>query len=45
VTGVHAHRSHRFTINANYTMVALGKLRKYLKKKRPEIVEGDWFFH
>jgi hypothetical protein len=25
-------------------MVALGKLMKYLKKKRPEIVEGDWFF-
>ncbi len=45
VTGVHAHHSCGFTVNANYTMVALSKPGKYLKKKRPEKVEGDWFFH
>ncbi len=31
------------TIYANYTVVALDKFRKYLLKKRPEMVEGDCF--
>ena len=33
------------TINANYILVALGKLMIHLRKKRPEMTTGQWFFH
>jgi hypothetical protein len=33
------------TINANYTVAALGKFLKHLKKKRPQMVQQEWFLH
>jgi len=33
------------TINANYIVMTLGKFMKNLKKKRPIMVEQEWFFH
>ncbi len=33
------------TINANYIVKALGKFLMHLKKKRPEMVQQEWFFH
>jgi hypothetical protein len=33
------------TINANYTVMVLVKYTKSFKIKKPEMVEGDWFFH
>ncbi len=32
-------------VNANYIMKALGTFRKHLRKKRPEMVSEEWFFH
>jgi histone-lysine N-methyltransferase SETMAR len=33
------------TINANYTIIVLGKFLKQLRLKRPEMVEQEWFLH
>ncbi len=33
------------TINANYTIIILGKFRKHLRIKRPEMVKQEWFLH
>ncbi len=33
------------TINANYIVEALGMFMKILRKKRPQMVAGDWLFH
>jgi len=33
------------TVNAAYITKALGTFMKTLKKKRPEMVEGEWWFH
>ena len=33
------------TVNAAYIMKALSTFMKYLKKKRPQMVEGEWWFH
>ena len=33
------------TVNAAYIMKALATFMKYLKKKRPQMVEGEWWFH
>ncbi len=33
------------TINANYTIIVLGKFMKHLRIKRPEMVEQEWFLH
>jgi hypothetical protein len=35
----------RITISANYTLAALGKFLKNLKKKRPRMVQQEWFLH
>jgi hypothetical protein len=32
------------TINTNYIIKALGKFLVHLKKKRPEMVQQEWFF-
>ena len=32
------------TVNGEYIREALGKFVKIFKKKRPEMVEGEWFF-
>jgi hypothetical protein len=32
------------TINANYILKAMGKFLVHLKKKRPEMVQQEWFF-
>jgi hypothetical protein len=32
------------TINANYTVKTWGKFLVHLKKKRPEMVQQQWFF-
>jgi histone-lysine N-methyltransferase SETMAR len=32
-------------VNANYIVKALGTFMKHLKKKRPEMVSKEWFFH
>ncbi len=32
-------------INANYILVVLGKFMVHLRKKRPEMTKGNWFFH
>jgi histone-lysine N-methyltransferase SETMAR len=32
-------------VNANYILKALGTFMKHLKKKRPEMVSKEWFFH
>jgi hypothetical protein len=33
------------TINANYTIIFLGKFMKHLRIKRPETVQQQWFLH
>jgi histone-lysine N-methyltransferase SETMAR len=33
------------TVNANYIVEALGTFMKILRKKRPQMVAGDWLFH
>jgi histone-lysine N-methyltransferase SETMAR len=33
------------TINANYILKAMDKFMAHLKKKRPEMVQQEWFFH
>ncbi len=33
------------TVNANYIVEALGTFLKILRKKRPQMVTGDWLFH
>jgi histone-lysine N-methyltransferase SETMAR len=33
------------TVNANYIVEALGSFLKILRKKRPQMVTGDWLFH
>ncbi len=33
------------TINANYTIIVLGKFMKHLRIKRPEMVEQELFLH
>jgi hypothetical protein len=33
------------TVNANYIMEALGTFMNILRKKRPQMVAGDWLFH
>jgi histone-lysine N-methyltransferase SETMAR len=35
----------RTTINANSILVVLGKFMVHLRKKRPEMTKGNWFFH
>ncbi len=32
-------------INANYILVVLGKFMVHLRKRRPEMTKGNWFFH
>jgi hypothetical protein len=32
-------------INTNYILVVLGKFMVHLRKKRPEMTKGSWFFH
>jgi histone-lysine N-methyltransferase SETMAR len=32
-------------VNANYIVKALGTFMKHLRKKRPEMVSQEWFFH
>jgi hypothetical protein len=32
------------TVNANYIVEALGTFLKILRKKRPQMVTGDWLF-
>jgi histone-lysine N-methyltransferase SETMAR len=32
-------------VNANYIVKALGTFMQHLKKKRPEMVSREWFFH
>jgi hypothetical protein len=32
------------TVNANYIVEALGTFMKILRKKRPQMVAGDWLF-
>jgi hypothetical protein len=32
-------------INANYTIIILGKFMKHLRIKRPEMVKQEWFLH
>jgi histone-lysine N-methyltransferase SETMAR len=33
------------TVNSNYIVKALGNFLKQLKKKRPQMVEQEWWFH
>jgi hypothetical protein len=33
------------TINADYILKAMDKFMAHLKKKRPEMVKQEWFFH
>jgi histone-lysine N-methyltransferase SETMAR len=33
------------TVNGNYIVEALGTFMKILRKKRPQMVAGDWLFH
>jgi histone-lysine N-methyltransferase SETMAR len=33
------------TVNANYIVEALGTFMKIMRKKRPQMVAGDWLFH
>ncbi len=33
------------TVSANYIVEALGTFLKILRKKRPQMVAGDWLFH
>jgi hypothetical protein len=35
----------RTTINANYILMVLGKFMVHLRKKRPDMTKGNWFFH
>jgi len=32
-------------VNRNYILKALSTFMKQLKKKRPELAAGEWFFH
>jgi hypothetical protein len=32
-------------VNANYIVKAMGTFMKHLRKKRPEMVSQEWFFH
>jgi Transposase (partial DDE domain) len=33
------------TINADYTIMVLGKFMEHLRKKRPLLLEEEWWFH
>ena len=35
----------RQAINAKYILMVLGKFLEHLRRKRPEMVTRDWFFH